>query len=224
MKKFSERQLVIFDLDGTLVDSVPDLSYCVDEMLSELDREPAGEALVRMWVGNGVERLVKRALVGAMEGEPDQDIFARALAIFLELYAENTSRLSRLYPGVEEGLDWLAGRDIKLACVTNKVERYTLPLLNDLGLAPRFAMVISGDSLSEKKPSPLPLRHVAETLGVPLQHGLMVGDSISDVGAARAAGLPVVCLTYGYNHGQDIRSTKPDAVIDSLSELPALLS
>ncbi len=220
---FQNKKLVVFDLDGTLVDSVPDLAFCVDEMLKLMDLPPAGEAKVRQWVGNGVERLVKRALLGRMDGEPDADLFDRALPIFLELYGENISRRSCLFPGVEQGLSWLAEHKINLACVTNKAQRYTIPLLKELGIYERFAIVLSGDSLSEKKPSAMPLLHAAEHCGIAKENCLMVGDSISDVRAARAAGFPVICLSYGYNHGQDIRTAEPDAVIDSLAELPGLL-
>ncbi|MEN8257110.1 MAG: phosphoglycolate phosphatase [Thermodesulfobacteriota bacterium] len=221
---FPDRKLVICDLDGTLVDSVPDLAFCVDEMLDQIDLSPAGEAKVRQWVGNGVERLVQRALLGEMEGEPDANLFSRALPVFLELYADNISQRSRLFPGVEQGLNWLAERKINLACVTNKAERYTTPLLKNLGICHRFGIVLSGDSLSEKKPSGLPLLHAAKHFGLQPENCLMVGDSISDVKAARAAGIAVVCLSYGYNHGMDIRTAEPDAVIDSLAELPALLA
>lgn len=220
---FHNRKMVVCDLDGTLVDSVPDLAFCVDAMLGRLGRAPVGEAQVRIWVGNGIERLVRRALVGAMAGEPAADLLARALPIFLDLYGDNISRRSRLFPGVTQGLRHLAGQQIPLVCVTNKLARYTVPLMEDLGIAAFFNLVLAGDTLPEKKPSPLPLLHAAGHFRVPPASGLMVGDSISDVQAARAAGLPVVCLSYGYNHGQDIHTTQPDAVIDSLAQLPALL-
>ena len=221
---FTNIKLVICDLDGTLVDSVPDLTFCVDQMLTKLAMSPAGEPKVRTWVGNGVERLVSRALTGQMEGEPDQALFEKALPMFMNLYAENTSKLSCLFPGVIQGLDWLTQHRIKLACVTNKVERFTTPLLKGLGIYEHFEIVLSGDSLPEKKPSPMPLLHAAKHVGVAPKKCLMVGDSISDVRAARAANLPIICLTYGYNHGQDIHTANPDKVINSLSELPALLS
>ncbi len=216
-------ELVIFDLDGTLVDSVPDLAFSVDEMLRRLGMAEAGEDKVRRWVGNGVGRLVRRALVGAMDGEPDEALFQRALPLFMEIYGANYCRRSRLYPGVEEGLAWLAGRGILLACVTNKAERFTVPLLHALGIRDHFRIVLGGDSLPQKKPNPTPLLHAAATCKVPPNRSLMVGDSVNDVAAARAAGMPVVCLGYGYNHGLDIRTAEPDAVIDSLTELSALL-
>ena len=217
-------RMVLIDVDGTLVDSVPDLAYCVDEMMQRLGRPPHGEAAVRNWVGNGVERLVRRALIGELDGEPDEADYARAYPIFLDLYAENTSKRSVLYPGVREGLDWLRAAGYPLGCVTNKAAQFTEPLLKDLGIYDRFGIVVSGDSLPKKKPDPLPLLHAAEYFGVAPEESLMVGDSVSDVRAARAAGFGIVCMSYGYNHGEDIRLANPDAVIDSMAELQGLLA
>jgi phosphoglycolate phosphatase len=216
-------EMILIDVDGTLVDSVPDLTYCVDEMMQALGMPLRGEAKVRTWVGNGVERLVRRALVDSLDGEPDDELFARAYPLYLELYAENTSKRSRLYPGVLEGLDYLQSAGFKLGCVTNKAEQFTLPLLRDLGIYDRFGIIISGDTLSEKKPHPMPLLYAARFFDVMPQQSLMLGDSVSDVKAARAAGFHIICMSYGYNHGIDIREAEPDAVIDSMAELPALL-
>ena len=216
-------RMILIDVDGTLVDSVPDLAYCVDELMKALGRPPHGEAKVRNWVGNGVERLVRRALLGQLDGEPPEDDFARAYPIFIELYGENTSKRSRLYPGIREGLDWLAAHGYPLGCVTNKAAQFTLPLLADLGVRDYFGIVVAGDTLPVKKPDPAPLLHAARHFGVAPADALMVGDSVSDVKAARAAGFQIVCMSYGYNHGVDIRTANPDAVIDALTELPALL-
>ncbi|MBT2987489.1 MAG: phosphoglycolate phosphatase [Candidatus Thiodiazotropha sp. (ex Ctena orbiculata)] len=216
-------EMILIDVDGTLVDSVPDLAYCVDEMMKKLGRPVYGEAKVRDWVGNGVERLVRRALIGQLEGEPDEDDFAQAYPIFLDLYAENTSKRSLLYPGIREGLDYLKGCGYRLGCVTNKASQFTLPLLRDLGVHDDFEIVVAGDTLPKKKPDPLPLLHAAERLSVTPSASLMVGDSQSDVKAARAAGFQIVCMSYGYNHGEDIRHYNPDAVLDSLIEIRTLL-
>jgi phosphoglycolate phosphatase len=217
-------KMILIDVDGTLVDSVPDLAYCVDVMMVRLGRAPYGEVRVRDWVGNGVERLVRRALIGQLDGEPADADFAQAYPIFLELYAENTSLRSILYPGVREGLDWLKAAEYRLGCVTNKAAQFTEPLLKDLGIYGEFEIVISGDTLPKKKPDPLPLLHAATHFGVRPGESLMVGDSVSDVKAARAAGFGIICMSYGYNHGQDIREAKPDAVIDSMVELQDLLA
>ena len=215
--------MILIDVDGTLVDSVPDLAFCVDTMMAALGRSPHGEARVREWVGNGVERLVRRALVGALQGEPDAVDFDRAYPLFLDLYAENTSKRSCLYPGVREGIDLLKSAGYRLGCVTNKAAQFTEPLLKDLGIFDDFSIVISGDTLSTKKPDPAPLLHAAEFFGCEPAKALMVGDSVSDVAAARAAGFQIVCMTYGYNHGVDIREAAPDAVIDSFVEVQPLL-
>lgn len=217
-------RMILIDLDGTLVDSVPDLAYCVDQLMIRLGRPPHGEAAVRNWVGNGVERLVRRALTGSLDGEPSAADFDRAYPIFLGLYADNTSTRSLLYPGVREGLDYLLTNGYPLGCVTNKAAQFTLPLLKDLGILSAFALVVSGDTLAEKKPHPAPLLHAATHFGVEPSQALMIGDSVSDVKAARAAGFSIVCMSYGYNHGQDIRDAGPDAVIDSMLELPGLIA
>ncbi len=216
-------EMVLIDVDGTLVDSVPDLAYCVDEMLKAIDMPPHGEDEVRHWVGNGVERLVRRALIGQLDGEPDDALFAKAYPIFMDLYKDNTSKRSELYPGVKEGMDYLRDAGYKLGCVTNKAAAFTHPLLKDLGLFDYFESVVSGDTLEKKKPDPLPLTYSAEKLGVLPENSLMLGDSMSDVKAARAAGFQIICMSYGYNHGVDIHDSNPDVVIDSMVELKTLL-
>lgn len=220
----SEPKLILLDLDGTLVDSVPDLAFCADAMNERLGLPVHGEERVRQWVGNGVERLVRRVLIGRLDGEPEAALYERAYPIFCDLYAHNTSARSRLFPGVREGLERLAAAGYHLGCVTNKAACFTEPLLADLGVAGFFGIVVSGDTLAQKKPHPAPLHHAAAFFKVAPHEALMVGDSRHDVEAARAAGFRVVCVTYGYNHGQDIRLAGPDAVIDSLAELPALLA
>lgn len=215
-------KLVLIDLDGTLVDSVPDLTYCADEMMKALGRPAWGEAKVRMWVGNGVERLVMRALTNELWIDPDPAEFQKALPIYMDLYAKNTSGRSCLYDGVVEGLDYLRSGGFKIGCVTNKAEAFTVPLLKDMGIYPRFDLVVSGDTTPKKKPDPMPLLYAAEKLGVAPADCLMVGDSMHDVQAARNAGFQVVCVPYGYNHGHDIREANPDAVIESLAGLKEL--
>lgn len=215
--------MILIDVDGTLVDSVPDLAFCVDEMMRALDMPVRGEVRVRNWVGNGVERLVRRALVNDLDGEPDPVLFDKAYPVFLDLYAENTSKRSILYPGIREGLDYLKAAGYPLGCVTNKAAQFTEPLLDDLGVAQDFSIIISGDTLPKKKPDPAPLLHAAEFFNVAPEASLMIGDSVSDVQAARAAGFQIVCMSYGYNHGEDIRLSRPDAVMDNLTEIQGLL-
>jgi phosphoglycolate phosphatase len=216
-------QMILIDVDGTLVDSVPDLAYCVDEMMKALGRPVHGEAKVRNWVGNGVERLVKRSLLGQLEGEPDDVDFEKALPIFLDLYSKNVSHRSALFPGVREAIDYFKGQHYKLGCVTNKASQFTIPLLEDMGIHDEFDYLVCGDTLPKKKPDPLPLLHAAEHLGVTAENSLMIGDSISDVKAARAAGFQIICMSYGYNHGEDIRDYHPDLVVDSMADLIGIL-
>lgn len=216
-------KLILIDLDGTLVDSVPDLAWAVDAMMAQLGLPRHGEARVRDWVGNGVERLVKRALTGEMSTDPSAELYARALPLFMDLYHQANGRYSQLFPGVKEGLATLATAGYALGCVTNKAERFTLPLLETLGVLGHFGVIVSGDTTPQKKPSPEPLWYAAGQMHSARERSLMVGDSMHDVQAARAAGFQVVCVSYGYNHGHDIRDARPDAVIDSLTELPPLL-
>ena len=212
-------KLVMIDVDGTLVDSVPDLAYCVDEMMLSLDMPVRGEETVRHWVGNGVPRLVERALTGELDGSPSKEAFDNAYPIFLDLYAQNSSGRSTLYEGVMEGLDYLKSKDYLLGCVTNKAEQFTLPLLQSLGIIDYFGIVISGDTLEKKKPDPLPLIHGAHFFNIKPNECLMLGDSVSDVKAARAASFQIICMSYGYNHGNNIADENPDLVIDSMAQL-----
>lgn len=214
--------MVLLDLDGTLVDSAPDIAFCVDAMLQRMDLPPRGEDKVRMWVGNGAERLVHRALCDDAEGIADPETFARAYALFSDFYEQNTSKRSRLYPGAREGLDFLCGSGVMLGCVTNKRGRFTEPLLRALGILNDFDIVISGDTLPKKKPDPMPLLHASEMLGAKPENALMIGDSLNDIEAARAAGFQIVAVSYGYNQGRDIAAARPDAVVDSLARLPDL--
>ena len=220
---FSSIVALFFDLDGTLVDSVPDLAVAVNIMLVQLGLPPRAEAEVRLWVGNGVDNLLDRALTGEMAGRADPALFARAKPLYKTAYAAHLSSYSQVYPGVNAGLTALQAAGLPLACVTNKPVEFARPLLERLGLASFFRTVVGGECVARPKPAPDALWLCAERLGAPIRHSLMVGDSSNDIGAARQAGCPVVCVPYGYNHGQDIRHAQPDAVIDSLAALPRLL-
>jgi len=215
--------MVLIDVDGTLVDSVPDLAWCVDAMMRELDLPERGEDRVRHWVGNGVDRLVQRALMNQLDGEYDETLYDKALPIFRAFYAENTSKRSVLYDGVMEALEFLKSTGVKIGCVTNKASEFTLPILKDLGISEYFETVLCGDQVERKKPDPQPLLMSAKTLNVNPQASMMLGDSMSDVKAARAAGFSIICMSYGYNHGEDIRDYNPDAVVDSMAEIKNLI-
>jgi phosphoglycolate phosphatase len=212
-------ELVLMDLDGTLVDTAPDLTYCVNRMLQTLGLPVRGENMVRQWVGNGIERLVKRALTGDLMEEPDPEIFNQAYPLFVEIYTENTCNYSRLYDGVEEGLAYLESNNVLTGCVTNKLMCFTRTVLDKLGLHDQFGIVLAGDSLPRKKPDPLPLLHAADFFSVHPENSLMIGDSKNDIVAARAAGFRSLGVTYGYNQGEDIHTSCPDAVVDSLADI-----
>jgi len=215
--------LAMFDLDGTLVDSVPDLAAAVDWMLRQLGREAAGEVRVRHWVGNGAAMLVRRALAGCFDGDTvaaltDADI-AEPLALFLAAYGDHSLQRSCLYPGVNSCLQGLQRRGVKMAVVTNKPEQFVAPILQSLGIADYFELILGGDSLPQKKPHPLPLWHCLEHFGVEAERALMVGDSSNDILAAQAARVAVAAVTYGYNQGKSVTDYSPDWVVDSLEEL-----
>lgn len=214
--------LILFDLDGTLVDSAPDLALAVDAMLARLSRPAAGEGKVREWIGNGATVLVQRALADSADparvARVDEQLLAEAQAIFREEYTRVNGAQTRLYAGLPALLQEWAARGAQLAVVTNKPKPFTDPLLASMGIAGHFALVVGGDCLPERKPHPMPLLHVASTLGVSPNQVLMVGDSRNDVLAARAADMPVICRREGYNHGEPIELSKPDGIFDCYTE------
>ncbi|MCP8689125.1 phosphoglycolate phosphatase [Marinobacterium sedimentorum] len=214
--------LVLFDLDGTLVDSVPDLAVAVDRMLAALELEPAGVARVRDWVGNGAPTLVRRALHGQLEisdARLPEGRFDKAYGLFLQFYGESTAALSALYPGVLECLNGLQARGIRLGVATNKPMRFTGEMLQGLGIDGYFDVVIGGDSLPTCKPDPAMLISAIEQCGATPATTLMVGDSSNDVLAGRAAGCKVAAVPYGYNHGEPIAASAPDLIVARLDAL-----
>lgn len=211
-------QLVMFDLDGTLVDSVPDLAAAVDQMLALRGRPAAGIERVREWVGNGAAVLVRRALAGGIDHGQVSDAEAEpALTDFLQVYAADHSATS-VYPGVLPTLAWLRQQGIATAVVTNKPERFVAPLLAEKGLG-TFDWIVGGDTLAVQKPDPAGLVHVMQAARIAPEHSLFVGDSRNDVLAARAAGVRVVAVSYGYNHGRPVVEEHPDLLVDSLDAL-----
>ncbi len=215
--------VALFDLDGTLVDSAPDLAAAVDQMLEHLGRTPVGIDRVREWVGNGASVLVRRALARQTDWEPaqpkDDALFNDALAIFFHAYGQINGRHAVVYDGVEACLARLKEHGCKLAVVTNKPEQFVAPLLEQMGLDHWFDLSVGGDTLPVKKPDPTPLLHAMEALGGTRGTTVMVGDSSADIDAALAAGLPCVAVRYGYNFGQSVDALGADAVVDSLAEL-----
>jgi phosphoglycolate phosphatase len=212
-------ELIVFDLDGTLVDSAPDLAYSVDALLEKLNRPPARVDKVRGWIGNGVPMLVKRALTGEMWPVGDPDGFREAQELFTGIYEANVCERSRLFDGVMEGLRRVKAEGYRTACLTNKHSRFTLPLLAQLGICDYFDYIGCGDQFDKHKPDPYPLLKTAERFRVAPERCLMVGDSENDVQAARAAGFGIVCVPYGYRSCERVEDLKADGVIRTLTEL-----
>ena len=213
------KQLIAFDLDGTLIDSVPDLAAAVARTLVELGMPAPNEKEVRDWVGNGAPVLVERALTWALKAAPEPALLKRGYDLFMEHYGAAPNTLTTLYPGVKQALQSLDQQGLTLVLITNKPERFIEPLLSHFELLDYFTLCIGGDSLPEKKPHPLPLLHAAQHCKVPPEACVMVGDSRHDIAAGKAAGFTTLALPYGYNHGEPIESSCPDLVLSSLSEL-----
>lgn len=209
----------MFDLDGTLVDSVPDLAYAVDAMLNELNSPKAGIDQVKLWVGNGALMLVKRALSNSMTPKDiDQSLLDKAMLLFYKFYQHVNGSKSRLYSQVFQTLKQLRQETPYLALVTNKPTQFTQPLLDHHGL-PDFDLVVCGDTLLTKKPDPAQLLYCLEKLNCRPEEALMVGDSASDIKAAKAAAIKMVCVSYGYNQGENLQALEPDHIINSFGEL-----
>lgn len=214
--------VIAFDLDGTLVDSVPDIAAAANDVLRSLELQERSTTQYREWIGNGVVRLLARAITGDFDGAPDAALLDEAHTRFEVAYAQTNGQRSEPYAHAREVLASL-GRSATLACVTNKPHSFAVDLLRYHDLLDNFSLVVGGDSVAHQKPHPAPLQHVASQLGVDVETILVVGDSVNDVRAARAAGCRVIAVSYGYNHGLDIRDEAPDHVIDTLAVLPELV-
>ena len=212
---------ILIDLDGTLLDTAPELAEAANRLL-DMGRPAVSQDLLMSYIGNGISWLVKRALTGDMHAEPDTALYTNALPIFEKHYTELLLR-SKPFEGVVQRLDAMKAAAFRLGCITNKVARYTEPLLKGIGLAHYFETVLSGDSLPEKKPHPMPLLHAANFFGAPVEQVLLIGDSLNDAVAARSAGCPVFCVPYGYNHGEPVDRLDVDAVIPNLFEVLKLI-
>lgn len=210
--------LVIFDLDGTLVDSAGDIAEALNRTLDDWQLPRVPEATVLTWIGDGVRRLVEQAFTAA-RSDIDLD---RVMPGFMRHYEACLLRSPRLYDGVVPALQALRERNVALAICTNKPSALVAPLLVHLGVQDFFAQVLGGDSLPERKPSGAPLRHIADHFGVAVASALMVGDSITDYAAAVDAGMPVALVRYGYPRGLDLDTVVAVAVVDDLRQLPGL--
>lgn len=212
--------LVLFDLDGTLIDSAPQLALAVNRTLTELGLAEADEAVVRTWVGNGADKLIQRAL----DYRAAPELFASARPLFDRHYQACLLEGLAMYDGVEQSLRRLQALGYRQGIVTNKPSHFVQPILDALGIADCFALWLGGNCVPVKKPSPEPLLLACHELGVSPSRTLMVGDSENDVLAAQAAGMKVVGLTYGYNYGRPIVDSRPDWVCEQFAQLDALLA
>lgn len=218
----------MFDLDGTLLDTAPQIAEAANRMLVALGKPMLPQAQITTYIGEGVQNLIKRCLTGNMHEEPPAEEFATAQPLYHGFYEANATD-SQAFTGVLPALQQLKKQGYRLACVTNKPEKFTLPLLQHAGLADFFEVVVSGDTLPKKKPDPLPLLHICQKLGTLPAEAMLVGDSETDIQAAHAAGCFVVTVPYGYNQGRAIDVATVDATVQQLTEvvnlleLPALL-
>lgn len=223
MQFLSGVRAILFDLDGTLVDTAPDITAAVGATLNDLGRPPIDDAIVRSYIGRGVDVLLHRVLTGARDGNAATDIHEHARAIFLEHYGAHNGRTARVYAGVRDGLAHAQRLGLALCCVTNKPQAFSDTLLAKLDLDRYLAFVLGGEALPKGKPDPAPLLYAATRLGLAAQQCLMVGDSSNDAVAARAAGMPVVLVGYGYTEDQAVDTIDCDAVVASIADVVSAL-
>jgi phosphoglycolate phosphatase len=221
----ADKTVLIFDLDGTLVDSVPDLATAVNLALQDLGRATFDEDTIRHWVGNGAKMLMERALSGDTQIDPNLSptLNAQALDTFFTHYREHVCEQTKAYPDVSDGLAQLKQAGYTLAIVTNKPYEFVPKIIEVMGWQGLFEMVLGGDSLPVKKPDPSPLLMVCQTLNVSPSQSYMIGDSKNDILAGQNAGMDTLGLSYGYNYGQDIRDCHPTHAFDTFGELVQFL-
>lgn len=229
----SNLKLAMFDLDGTLIDTLPQISRALDLAMIDAGYRAPGLDDARLWVGNGSKKLVERAVLAARDNDSgkhpaqgDAAVIAMIEQVqsrFFEHYDHCCEVACPLYAGVRELLDYCQRTDVTLACVTNKPARFSQRVLDAAGIGSYFALVISGDSLAERKPHPAPLQHVMSHFEVDARHAVMVGDSRNDILAARAAGVTIIAVDYGYNYGESIPNPEtgcddaPDLLVSNLA-------
>lgn len=214
---------VLLDLDGTLLDTAPEIAAAAADMLSELGLDPVDPLRVREFIGKGIPHLVRRTLEASLGRAPDERRVGSAMEGFFFHYAKRNGCMAKPYPGVLEGITELRAKGFALACVTNKTAQFTIPLLEATGLAGFFPVVVSGDTMPKKKPAPDPLLEACRRLGIPALEALMIGDSRNDALAARAAGCPVLLVPYGYTEGEDVQGIDCDGIVPSLLHVAGLL-
>jgi phosphoglycolate phosphatase len=218
-----EVKAVLIDLDGTLLDTIHDLAEAANRTRVVLGMEELPVEQIKAFVGKGVPSLVKRTLAAGGDVEPEPQLLQQALEEYERQYMAVLTREVLHFPGVSEGLRRLHQEGFFLVCVTNKAERFTIPLLEASGLMPYFDLVVSGDTTIRKKPDPMPLLYAAEKFAVAPAEMVLIGDSVNDFEAARAAGCHIFIVPYGYNEGQDATQLPADAIVQGLVEAANLL-
>ena len=213
----------LVDLDGTLLDTAPDLAAAANATLAELGLAPLELAAVREFVGKGIAVLMRRSLAQALGRAPDAALVEQAQTAFTAHYERLNGRASTPYPGVLDGLSAMRAKGIRLACVTNKLERFTLPLLAKAGLAAQFDAIVTSDLAGARKPDPAMFLHACRQLGVAPAEACVIGDSDNDGEAARAAGCRFLLVSYGYREGRALGEIACDAVVQSLVQALGLL-
>jgi len=218
------KSALFFDLDGTLIDSVPDLAGALNVMLHRLGLGGCDETQVRDWIGDGARTLVRRALLAQMDDRKAQEMFDVALAIFMEAYGTMLCEKTVPYPGVDETLTYCRKKGSVMALVTNKPERFVAPILRTMGWGHLFDAVVGGDTLTTKKPDPAPLLHLCQTLSIRPEEVWMVGDSCNDILAAERAGIRSAGVVWGYGADAFGKRCKPTVTIGRMTELKEILN
>jgi phosphoglycolate phosphatase len=221
--KINNIKLICFDLDGTLVDSVPDLTLAINAMLSDLNLTSCQKEDVKNWVGDGIAKMVERAIVFTSENLPSAKQLEKAVVLFETYYQTFLNCESGLYPNVAKTIKVLSEKGYKIALVTNKAERFLPDLLNLYEIKSYFDLLLGGDTLAKNKPDPIMVNYACDYFNISKQQTVMIGDSRNDILAGQNAGVACIALTYGYNYGNPVSALNPDYIIDHFNQLLDLL-
>lgn len=220
---FKNKELIIFDFDGTLINSIPDLTLAINKMLSHYNLSPLTIKQVTPFIGNGAKPLVKRALEYSIKNkEVSTPFLNEAFEIYFSAYKEVTCDETYMYPDVLETLNYLHKKGYKMVICTNKPFGFVEPILDKLSIKHFFKCWIGEDSLSKKKPNAIPLFHLAKEMNVTIKKSIMIGDSKNDILAAQNANMESIGVSYGYNYNENISDYNPTIVIDNFAELQEL--
>jgi phosphoglycolate phosphatase len=222
LKKFNNIKGIFFDLDGTLFNTAPELSFATNQMLKDLNLQELESDIIKSFIGKGADNLVRKSISYSSK-ENSESLFKEARRLFDIYYILNASQ-SLPYEGVEEVLQKLKNKKLSLACVTNKPKIFTHAILKESGLISYLDLVVSGDTVSRKKPDPMPLHYSCAKLELDPKQAIMVGDSCNDIEAGFSAGTYVVTVPYGYQYGQSIESDKVDLAINNINDLVPIIN